>query len=130
MYPQHYIIYNTRNQNDRSTHHTPGHNLYMKKIIRRYQKNNQLNKLMKIIRKGFINCRNILILCCSHTPHNFDGTKIPGGNAYKAENRNRKIKTQFLNYSATHPDAITEYRKSGMILHIYSDASYISKPEA
>ena len=26
--------------------------------------------------------------------------------------------TQFLNYSATHPDAITEYRKSGMILHI------------
>ena len=31
--------------------------------------------------------------------------------------------TQFLNYSATHPDAITEYRKSGMILHTYSDAS-------
>ena len=24
--------------------------------------------------------------------------------------------TQFLNYSATHPDAIIEYRKSGMIL--------------
>ena len=36
--------------------------------------------------------------------------------------------TQFLNYSATHPDAITEYRKSVMILHIYSDASYISEP--
>ena len=34
--------------------------------------------------------------------------------------------TQFLNYSATHIDAITEYRKSVMILHIYSDASYIS----
>ena len=31
--------------------------------------------------------------------------------------------TPFLNYSATHPDAITEYRKSGMILHMYSDAS-------
>ena len=38
--------------------------------------------------------------------------------------------TQFLNYSATHPDAITEYIKSGMILHIYSDASYIAEPEA
>ena len=38
--------------------------------------------------------------------------------------------TQFLNYSATHPDTVTEYRKSGIILHIYSDASYISEPEA
>ena len=38
--------------------------------------------------------------------------------------------TQFLNYSATHPDAITEYRKRGMVLHIYSDSSYISEPEA
>ena len=31
--------------------------------------------------------------------------------------------TQFLNYSSTHPDLVTEYRRSGMILHIYSDAS-------
>ena len=38
---------------------------------------------------------------------------------------NAKQITQFINYSATHPDSITEYRKSGMILHIYSDASYI-----
>ena len=30
--------------------------------------------------------------------------------------------TQFINYSATHPDAITEHRKSGIIIHIYSDA--------
>ena len=37
---------------------------------------------------------------------------------------------RFLNYRATHPDAITEYRKSGMILHIYSDESYILLPEA
>ena len=34
--------------------------------------------------------------------------------------------TQFLNYSATHLDAITEYIKIVMILHIYFDASYIS----
>ena len=38
--------------------------------------------------------------------------------------------TQFLSYRATHPDAMTEYRKSGMILRIYSNVSYISEPEA
>ena len=38
--------------------------------------------------------------------------------------------TQFINYSATHPDSITEYRKSGMIIHIYSDAFHISEPKA
>ena len=38
--------------------------------------------------------------------------------------------TQFLNYSAIHPDAIIEYRKSGTIIHIYSNASYISEQEA
>ena len=41
-----------------------------------------------------------------------------------------KKTTQFLNYSATHPDTITEYIKIGMILQIYSDASYISEPDA
>ena len=30
--------------------------------------------------------------------------------------------TKFLNYSATNTDAITEYRKTGMIIHIFSDA--------
>ena len=38
--------------------------------------------------------------------------------------------TQFLNYSATHTGTVTEYIKIRMILHIYSDASYISEPEA
>ena len=33
--------------------------------------------------------------------------------------------TQFLNYSATHQDTVTEYRRSGTILHIYSYESYI-----
>ena len=37
-----------------------------------------------------------------------------------------KQMTQLLNYSITHLDAITEYRKSGMILCIYLDVSYIS----
>ena len=37
--------------------------------------------------------------------------------------------TQFLNYSTTHSDSITEYRNSGIILHIYSNESYILEPE-
>ena len=40
-----------------------------------------------------------------------------------------KYINQFLNYSNSHTDAITEYRRNGMILHIYLDASYISEPE-
>ena len=36
----------------------------------------------------------------------------------------------FPNYRATNPVAIKEYRKSGMILDIYFDVSYISEPEA
>jgi hypothetical protein len=38
--------------------------------------------------------------------------------------------THFLNYCATHPDAIIRYRKSDMQLHIHSDALYLSAPEA
>ena len=38
--------------------------------------------------------------------------------------------THFLNYGETHTDTVTECRRSGMIIHIYSDASYISEPEA
>ena len=34
-----------------------------------------------------------------------------------------------MNYITTHPDTVIEYRRSGMILHIYLDASYISEPE-
>jgi hypothetical protein len=37
---------------------------------------------------------------------------------------------QFLNYCATHPDATVRFHASGMILHIHSDASYLSESEA
>ena len=36
----------------------------------------------------------------------------------------------FLNYAATHPDAVVRFKKSGMQLHIHSDASYLSEPKA
>jgi hypothetical protein len=38
--------------------------------------------------------------------------------------------TQLLNYAATHPDATVRYHASGMILHVHSDASYLSAPKA
>ena len=37
---------------------------------------------------------------------------------------------QLLNYAATHLDATIRYHKSDMILHIHSDASYLSEPQA
>jgi hypothetical protein len=38
--------------------------------------------------------------------------------------------TQLLNYAATHPDAILQYRASDMVLHVHSDASYLSESQA
>eukprot|EP00957_Ditylum_brightwellii_P203945 15336885-Ditylum_brightwellii.AAC.1 len=38
--------------------------------------------------------------------------------------------TKLLNYAATHPDAILRYYASNMVLHIHSDASYLSAPQA
>ena len=37
---------------------------------------------------------------------------------------------QLLNYAATHPNATIRYHASDMKLHVYSDASYLSKPKA
>ena len=35
-----------------------------------------------------------------------------------------------LNYAATHPDATIRYTASDMVLHIHSDASYLSEPRS
>jgi hypothetical protein len=37
---------------------------------------------------------------------------------------------KFLNYCATHPDAVLRYNKSDMVLTVYSDASYLSESKA
>ncbi len=37
---------------------------------------------------------------------------------------------QFLDYAATHPDAILTYKRSDMVLVVHSNASYLSKPKA
>ena len=36
----------------------------------------------------------------------------------------------FLDYVATHPDAIITFKKSKMVLAIHSDASYLTEPKA
>ena len=38
--------------------------------------------------------------------------------------------TDFLNYAATHPVAVIRYLPSDMILHVHSDASYLSEAKA
>ena len=52
--------------------------------------------------------------------------------AQQAEATNTTVKrmTQLLKYSASHPNATIQYTPSGIILHISSDASYLSKPKA
>jgi hypothetical protein len=37
---------------------------------------------------------------------------------------------QFLEYAATHQDAIITYRRSDMVLVVHSDTSYLRKPKA
>ena len=36
----------------------------------------------------------------------------------------------FLDYVASHPDAILTYKASDMVLHVHSDASYLTEPRA
>jgi hypothetical protein len=44
----------------------------------------------------------------------------------KATEKTQATTNQLLDYLATHPDATIGYHASYMILHIHSDASYLS----
>jgi hypothetical protein len=48
----------------------------------------------------------------------------------KATEKTPATKNQMLEYLATHPDATIRYHASDMILHIHSDASYLSVSNA
>ena len=48
----------------------------------------------------------------------------------EAADTTSKRMNQLLNYDAFHPDATIRYSRSGMVLHISSDASYLSKTKA
>ena len=37
---------------------------------------------------------------------------------------------KFMDYAATHPDAVLTYRRRDMQLAVHSDASYLSEPKA
>jgi hypothetical protein len=48
----------------------------------------------------------------------------------KATEKTQAAANQLLDYLATHPDATIRYHASDMILHIHSDASYLSVSNA
>jgi hypothetical protein len=48
----------------------------------------------------------------------------------KGTDATMKAVTHLLNYCATHLNATVRFTKSGMILRIHSDASYLSEPNA
>jgi hypothetical protein len=48
----------------------------------------------------------------------------------KATEKAQAAMNQLLDYMVTHPDATIRYRASDMILHIHSDASYLSVSNA
>jgi hypothetical protein len=47
-----------------------------------------------------------------------------------ATKQTMKAIVQLLNYCATHPDAVVRYSANDMVLHVESDASYLSATEA
>jgi hypothetical protein len=64
-----------------------------------------------------------------------DATILMALNAIANEQKHPTQRTkervlQFLDYMATHPDAVVRFYKSDMILQGHSDASYLSAPEA
>ena len=64
-----------------------------------------------------------------------DGTMLTALSAIASEQSTPTEKTMqkikfFLDYAASHPNAILTYRKSDMILAVHSDASYLSEPKA
>ena len=54
---------------------------------------------------------------------------IASQQANPTEQKMQKVK-QFLDYAATHPDAIITYTASDMVLAAHSDASYLSESNA
>ena len=124
-YVQHSINSNTRNQNQHRIHHTPGpiqflnNNQILKKkqTAEEFGANNQ-KRLHNIFGQFLYHARAI------------EPTMLMVLNSLEAVQTKLTIQTAkksiiFL-YCVSHPDAVTEYRISDMIQHIYSYASSIS----
>ena len=56
-------------------------------------------------------------------------SSIAGRQAAATENLGEEVK-HFMDYCATHPDAVVRFMASDMILALHSDASYLSEPGA
>ena len=54
---------------------------------------------------------------------------IASDQAAPTETTMKKTKL-FLDYAASHPDTVSTYRASNMVLALHSDASYLSEPKA
>lgn len=54
---------------------------------------------------------------------------LAASQTYATENTNKAV-LQFLDYAASFPEAVVRYTSSDMILHIHSDASYLSESKA
>ena len=64
-----------------------------------------------------------------------DGTMLTAINAIAVAKKHGMLETiesmtQLLDYVATHPNVAITFFPSDMILHIHSDALYLSEPEA
>ena len=77
--------------------------------------------------------RTKLLELSSNMPCAVDCTMLPAPNIL-AEQQSSPTKntepavTHFLDYAATNPSAIIQYKAGNMILHIYIDSSYLSEP--
>jgi hypothetical protein len=74
--------------------------------------------------------RNFPLLCTSSRSHHAGCTQRTRLFQSKATEQTAEDAVKFLNYCATHPDAVLRYNKSDMILRGHYDASYLSESQA
>ena len=109
MYVHHSIHSNTRNQKYHWINHTPGNNPSTEITIRCYQRNNQRNNWTKVIKK----LQNIVGKSL-YDARAIDPTMLMALNSLVVVQTKPKIETvkhitQFLNYSASHPEAVISF---------------------
>jgi hypothetical protein len=70
------------------------------------------------------------VLRQSGGPHRFNATEWHYNGTNQGDQKMQAATNQLLDYLATHPDATIRYHASNMILHIHSNASYLSVSNA
>ena len=85
---------------------------------------------MRVINNTSKICWKIPIICTQNWLNHDNGTQLPSDVPEKCIVKTAKKTTNFLDYCALHPYAVTEYRSGATILNIYYDASLLSELEA